>query len=187
MSELSPEEAFARDIPDEHQESVLVMLSESAQSCGEHECVSVIERDRIDAINVRASLILTFEGREYSVFLEDGNWNGTVIRGWENHGKDYEPHQPTRWALAPRPGLISDASATGQSAFLIAKWDALLKNPAVSEIPGKYGYDRFGQPGSLIENYWRGEAEKLGFVIVSQEEADEVRARLSTSTEGGQS
>lgn len=182
---MTPEEAFSRDIPESKQEDVMLMVAEAASGWNDHDCITILDRDRMDAINVRASGILDFEGREYWFIVRDGNWDGTVLEGWEDAGvQTFEPHEPIRWALQPRRDLIGDAIAHGKGPFLLLKWDAILKNHSeVAAIPGKYAYDRHFQPGGFVEKHWKDAAAKHQFEIVTKEEADETRKRLAEATE----
>lgn len=174
---LDADARFAADIPPEHQEDVMVMLSEAAQESCEHDDVTILDRDRRDAINVRAHGIIQFGGEEYTFIIEDGNWSGTVLQSW-NDGREFEHLPHTQWALEPRADIVNNAIAKGKERFLLAKWDAFLTRPEVASIPGKYSYDRMMQPGIVVERHWKAEADRYGFVLVSQEVADETRTRL---------
>lgn len=177
-----PYEAFARDVPETMHEDVMTMLAEAAHDDDAHDCVTILDRDRRDVINVRVGGIIEIEGREFSFQLEDGNWNGTVLLEWES-GKPFEYSQPARWALQPVRRLVDEAVMAGKGPFLIIKWDAMLKNrPELAELPGKYAYDRFFQPGGLIEKHYRDIAAAHHFEIVSEETAAETRARLAKAT-----
>lgn len=169
--------AFDRDVPEARREDVMTMLAEAAQGT-EHECVTILDSDRLDAINVRVHGIIEIEGNEHSFQLEDGNWNGTVLLAWDED-KPFEHHKPIRWALQPRQDLIDDALQTGRGEFLVFKWDAILANrPKVAAIPAKYSYDRHFQPGGAVEKHWQEAAAKHQFVIVTEETATETRAML---------
>lgn len=182
---MTPDEAFCRDIPEMAHETVMLLIAEAASGWNDHDCITILDRDRMDAINVRASGILDWEGREYWFIVRDGNWDGTVLEAWEETGvQKFEYHQPTQYALQPQRYIIDQAIAAGKGPFLIAKWDAILKSrPEVAAIPGKYAYDRHHQPGGFVEKYWKDAAAKHHFEIVTQETADETRKRLETATE----
>lgn len=162
----------------------MTMIAEAAQSERyESEQVSILTRDRIDAINVQAEGSVIVEGTEYYFVVEDGNNNGTVLRGWNDVGEKFELHQPTQWALQPQRHIIDDAIEKGGGQFLIAKWDALLMRDEIASIPGKYAYDRRVQPGIYVEGYWKKAAAKHLFDIVTKEEADATRAALRAQEE----
>lgn len=177
---LTAEEAFDRDISAERRQDVMEMISEAAQSDKYHrEHITISQRDRQDAINVRAEGVVTIDGREFAFIVRDGNNDGTVLEGWEESGAQVlEPTPRTHWALAPRADLVAAAIEAGKGSFLLAKWDAMLSQPEVAEIPRKYSYDSYVQPGFVVNQHWTAEAAKRGLVLTSKEDADETRARL---------
>src|SRR3546814_6087105 len=63
--------AFDRDIPEHLREDVMTMICEAAQGWSEHEAVTILERDRLDAINVRAHGIVTVGDDEFTFIVED--------------------------------------------------------------------------------------------------------------------
>lgn len=173
---------FERDVPEHLREDAMQAMSEATGGYGEPTNVHILEHDRMDAINCRAHGIITIEGEEYTFQMEDGNRNGTVLLAWESD-QPFERHEPTRWALQPTRDLIDKAIMSDSGPFLLLKWDAILKNlPNVAAIPGKYSYDRYVQPGGLVEGHWRKAAAKHHFEIVTEETAQETRARLKGSS-----
>lgn len=175
-------ESFERDIPEHLREDAMMAMAEATGEWSKPPNVHILEHDRMNAINCRAHGIIEIEGVEYTFQMEDGNWNGTVLLAWESD-KPFERHQPTRWALQPKRNLIDKAILANNGPFLILKWDALLKNrPELAAIPGKYSYDRYFQPGSKTESYWRDAAAKHQFELVTEETANETRHRLQVSS-----
>lgn len=176
-----PYEAFERDVPEHLREDAMQMMAEATGGWGEHESVTILERDRIDAINCRASGIIQIEGNEFTFQMEDGNHNGTVLLAWESD-TPFEHHEPTHWALQPMSGLVDRHIAAGRGPFLIEKWDIFLKRPEIAEIVRSYAYDRFVQPGLRSEQHYKAKAAGHHFEIVTQDEADRTRARLAEAT-----
>lgn len=170
--------AFDRDVPEHLREDVFQMMAEATAGSNDHASVTILEHDQIDAINTRASGVVEIEGREYTFQMADGNRNGTELLAWDSD-VPFERHVPTRWALQPKLELVGQALGDGKGAFLLFKWDAMLKRSAIAEIADKYGYDRTFSPGVKTETHWRAEAAKHHFEIVSQDEADLTRARLA--------
>ncbi len=178
---LSADEAFAASVPAHLQDDVFQMLAEAAAGCCEHKSVTIFDRDRMNAINVRAHGIVTVEGVEYRFILRDGNNDGTVLEDWDGDAV-FEHHKPTVYALQPEARLIDQAIMSGKGSFLLMKWDAMLSNHRdLADIPGKYAYDRYFQPGIVSERHYRDAAAKHHFVIVDEETARETRARLALS------
>jgi hypothetical protein len=176
---VDPHEAFERDVPEHLREDAMQMMAEATGGWGSHPSVTILEHDRLDAINCRASGIIEIQGNEFTFQMEDGNWNGTVLLAWESD-RPFEQHVPIRWALQPSRELVGRALEEGRGPFLILKWDAILKNrPDVAAIPDKYSYDRYVQPGGKVESHWKQAAAKHHFEIVTEDEAKRTRKRLA--------
>jgi len=169
--------AFERDVPAHLREDAILAMAEATGEWGTPPNVTILNHDRIDAINCRAEGIIEIEGNEYTFQMEDGNWNGTVLLAWESD-VPFERYQPTLWTLQPMQHVIHDAINAGRGPFLIFKWDAMIKRPEIARIPGCYAYDRRMQPGSKVEQYWKGEAAKFQLELVSEETAQETRKAL---------
>lgn len=146
-----------------------------------YEGVTLHDIECIDVINARAEGSIEYKGKQYGFIVENGNRVGFLIEDWEGD-KEFVHRPVTVWALAPNTNLISDAIRDGQGPFLIAKWDAMLTRPYIGDIPGKYTYDRRVQPGSKTETYWKEKAAKHYFDIVTEDEAQRIRARLEQAT-----
>lgn len=169
--------AFERDIPEPLQEDAMYAMAVAAQGCESPANVTILDRDRLDAINVRASGIIIIAGVEYTFQIQDGNWNGTELLAWESD-MPFEHHEPTRWALQPVRRLIGDALVNGKGVFLLEKWDAMLLRTEIADIPRNYAYDRHFQPGVKVESHWKEEAAKHHFEIVAESEATATRKKL---------
>lgn len=171
--------AFVRDIPDERdQENLLTMMAEVVQGWGTHDAVTVLNSYRSDVINATAEGIVEFKDREYYFVLEDGNNRGTVLLGWEDHGR-YEEPKPTIWTIAPKPDTVSNALLPGGNpAFLLKKWDLFLDRYDIKDLLRGYSYDRHFQPGGKTEDHYRDRAWSLGAIIVTEEHAKEIRELL---------
>lgn len=180
MSERA-QQAFEATVPAHLQEDVMQMIAEAAGGWCNHSSVTILDRDRHDAINVTAHGIVMVEGVEHRFIVDDGNWNGTVLRDWDGD-MVFEHHRPTVYALQPEARLIDQAIMSGKGPFLLMKWDAMLRHADIASIPGKYAYDRMMQPGGLIEDHYRKAAAKHHFVIVDEETAQETRKTLSAAT-----
>lgn len=173
---LGAEAAFCRDIAEADHEDVLQRMFEPLYG-NPQDGVTILNHDRIDAINSVAEGIIEYGGQEYWFCIEDGNNNGSVLAGWNEAGQQaYEVPRPVQHALAPPLGTI--CNHIGRERFLLAKWDALLACADVNEIARKYDYDRYFQPGSLTDRHWRSAAERRGFEIVDRETALARRQRL---------
>lgn len=177
--------AFCRDVPPDMWDDVLTRMSEAAHDDRyADKDISIINRDWINACNVRVSGTIQIGDTEHWFILESGDRAGTVIRAWDNAGdQKFEYHEPTRWALAPKPATIDNAILAGKGPFLIMKWDAIAARPDASDLVRSYAYDRHFQPGGQIEKHYRDKADKLGFQIITEEYAQDIRKRLQCATE----
>lgn len=167
-------DAFCEVIDESDRDDVMLRMAESVGGWADYADVKIINRDRYDAINCHAEGVLTYRDTEYWFHMQDGNWNGTVLLGWENAGEQYQEHVPIQWALAP----TSEAIARQPADRLLMLWDHFLTRPEVRDVPRKYAYDRRFQPGGQIENHYKSKVAKWGLRLVSQEEADEIRNQL---------
>ena len=151
-----------------------------------HDAVTILDVDKLDAINVRAEGILRWNGEEYSFHVEDGNWNGRSSGSGKALVKLSSATNLLFTRYRPNPGLVSKAVESNRGSFLIAKWDAFLTRNDVKEIPNKYMYDKHFAPGGKTETYWKEAAAKYGFVIVSKDEANRTRAMLAEISEAAE-
>jgi len=178
---IDPNAAFDADVPADIREDVFQEMSDAVSSGESQGRVSIIDHDRIDAVNCRASGIVTIDGTEYQFELEDGNRNGTVLISW-NEDRPFERTERTEWALQPLDDAIGSAIESGRGAVLVMKWDGILKfRPEVADIARKYAYDKQFAPGIVTETHWRAAAAKAHLAIVTKEEADLTRERLLTA------
>lgn len=178
---MDPDGRFEHDVPERLREDAMIQMCEEAHSDGTHSNVTILERDRINAINVRVHGIIEIDGEEYTFQMEDGDRNGTELLDW-NGDREFERHEPTRWTLQPIAHLVDDAVTAGNGAFLLAKWDAFMKRPEIASIPDKYSYDNHFAPGLKTQTYWRDKAAEHLFEIVCEETASETRARLAATS-----
>lgn len=70
---MDAQEAFEASVPTHLQEDVMQMIAEAASGWSEHASVTILERDRHDAINVTAHGIVTVEGVEHRFIVDDDN------------------------------------------------------------------------------------------------------------------
>ena len=118
---MSPDQAFGRDIPEPIRDNAMTQMAEaSGEGEGRHGNVYILEQTKHDAINVTVSGIFTLEDREFWFLLDNGNWNGTVLLGWEEAGQQQMTvNEPTQWTLVPSPSVISEALAAERGHILL--------------------------------------------------------------------
>lgn len=151
---------------------------------GEDGHVWIDEIEMINATNHQVSGAFWLGGVEYAFLVEMGDRNGFEFRHLSAGGAIPENKvEHARFALAPRKDLITKAVAEGQGAFLIAKWDEMLKREPYDQLIRKYHYDRMFAPGIKTERYYRDQAAAGHFQIVSEKEAKAMRARLAEAND----
>lgn len=173
-----PYVAFMRDVPEALRDDAMQMMSEATGQCCEHACVAIIDHERLDATNHRASGVIEIEGREYAFEMLDGDDQGTVLVSW-NEDRPFVRSEPVIHTLQPTADLIEQAMRMGRGALLLVKWDAMLSRPEVARIATSYAYDRHFAPGVITDAHWTGAARTLGLVIVDAETAEATRRRLA--------
>lgn len=174
----SPDAAFDADVPEAIRDDVFQEMSDAVSSGEAQGRVSIVDHERVDAFNNRASGVVTIDGREFSFEMEDGNRAGTVLVSW-NEDRAFERTEPVQWMVEPMREKVQDAIANGRAATLLMMWDGFVNfRKDVSEIVRGYSYDSHFAPGVVTERHWRGAAAKLHLAIVTKEEADETRKRL---------
>lgn len=179
---MAPDEAFARDVPADLREDLLTRICEAMHDADHvHDDITIIERDWLNSLNVRAHGIVETGGVEYTFIAESGNNAGFVLDDW-NGGRDFEPASRAVYALQPQAHVIASHIAEGRGPFLIQKWDHFLTRPAIRDIVASYTYDRHFAPGGQTETYWRARASAHLFDIVSAEEAAVTRQHLAEAT-----
>jgi hypothetical protein len=171
--------AFERDVPEALRDEVITMMSEATSGCGDHECVTILEHDRIDAINHQASGTIVIEGKEYAFQMADGCNAGTILLSWNDEEADFERHVPIRWTLQPDAEAVAKSLESGRGALLIAKWDIMMKWDQVAKIVTSYAYDSHFAPGFVTDRHWRDKAARHGLVLVDEETAAATRKRLA--------
>lgn len=176
---IDPDTAFERDVPEDIRDDLYQAMAEATSSGESRGEVSICAHDRIDAINCTASGFVTVGDREYAFEMEDGNSRGTVLLHWGAEERPFERHEPIRYAVQPSREAIALSVEGGRVPLLLAKWDAIAKQPEISEMLRGYGYDRYFAPGHVTETHWRGLASRRGLVIVDEETAVETRRSLS--------
>lgn len=178
-------DAFCAAIEEKDRDDILTQMAEAAHSDRHQtDSVRILNRTRHDVINVTVEGIVTYKDEEYSFHLEDGNWNGTQLRGWEETGTDWEEYVPEPLAIKPHRELIWKALAPGGNPkHLLTLWKIFEEREDVNKILRNYAYDRFFQPGGKIENHYKDQLDRMKISITVKTDADEVRKRLQEAAD----
>lgn len=135
-------------------------------------CISSTHRH--DACNYTHSGTVSIDGIEYGFVIDNGNWNGTVVREWgpADEVGAYDPPNPTVYTFVPTNGTLKEDSPGLWGVYLAWREAVWFKDKERG-----YNYDRHFAPGVKTEGYYRDWAAAKGLKIVSQDEADEIIAR----------
>lgn len=131
--------------------------------------ITISDSHRHDACNYTHSGTVVIDGTEYGFVIDNGNWNGTVVREWglaEDVGI-YQPPKPAIYTFVPANDTLKE-DALGLWLIYLS-WH---KEDWFQDKVRGYNYDRHFAPGGKTENYYRDWASKKGMKIVTQEEAD---------------
>lgn len=172
--------AFCAAIAEEDRDDILTSMAEAAHDDrSENETVQILERTRHDVINVTVSGVVNYKGNEYYFHLEDGNWNRTQLRGWEDTGQEYEEPEYDPLDVQPKGDLISKTMMPGGNPkFLVQKWDLFRSRSDVVEALRSYAYDTYFQPGCVIRDHYKAKFDRWGLEVVRKSTADETRKML---------
>lgn len=146
---------------------------------GEDCHVYVAEIIDINVLNKLISGCFWLKDIEYSFLIECGDINGWL---WRELSKDNPipdiKYRPTKYVLQPNNDVVAKHIEKGTGKLLLQLWDVISSRPQFKKIPESYMYDKHFQPGGKIEKYWRDRAAEGKFIIVTEEEAEELKRRL---------
>jgi hypothetical protein len=126
-------------------------------------------RHKHDACNYTLNGCVKDGEEEFRFTIDDGNWNGTVVREWgteENVGL-YEPPPPPMYDMVPIDDSLEQTRPQMWKVYLMWKKEEWFK-----EILSSYAYDAHFAPGLKTEQYWRGKAKAKGLKIVMKERGE---------------
>jgi hypothetical protein len=112
-----------------------------------------------DAINYTLSGTVEVEGTIYGFIIDDGNWNGTVVRAWgdpEDVGV-YTPPVKEHLTFVPSDPYVSD--------FGLKKYLNVRRQDWFKKLEGEMNYDLHFSPTRKIEKHYSDLAKKKGLRI----------------------
>lgn len=124
-----------------------------------------------NACNYTHSGTVTIDGVEYGFIIDNGDWNGTVVREWglADDVGSYEPPRPTIYTFVPTDDALKDDKPGLWLVYL--HW---REQPWFQEKERGYNYDRHFAPGGKTETYYHEWAASKGMKIASSEAAQEI-------------
>jgi hypothetical protein len=121
--------------------------------------VVFLDKYRHDAINYTLSGTVEVDGKVYGFIIDDGNWDGTVVRAWGDP-EDVSIYQPS-----PREPLTFVPKNHHLEGLALQKYLLLRKSDWFKKIVGEMNYDMHFAPGTKTTSYYREWAEKKGLTI----------------------
>ncbi len=178
-------ESFCKAIAEEDRDDILTQMAEAAHSDRHQtDAVRILNRTRHNVINVTVEGIVTYKDVEYTFHLDDGDWNGTQLRGWDGLGTDWEEYVPEPLAIEPHKELVWKAlSPGGNPKHLLTIWKIFEEREDVNKILRNYAYDRFFQPGGKIEGHYKEQFDRMRIRISTKADAEVTRRRLQEAAD----
>jgi hypothetical protein len=148
-------------------ESLLSRICEAHYAGNEKEEGIVFDcRHQHNACNYTLNGSVKDGNQEFRFTIDDGNWNGTVVREWgtdENVGL-YQPPPPPVYDMVPIDESLEQSRPHMWKVYLAWK-----KEKWFQEMLRSYAYDSHFAPGLKTEQYWRGKAKEKGLKIVRKD------------------
>lgn len=115
-----------------------------------------------NACNHTATGEIEVKGKTYGFIIDNGDWNGTVVREWgspEEIGV-YEPPKPTIYTFVPENDNLKNEKPALWKLYLSWK-----KADWFKKMENDYNYDKHFQPGCKTEDYYRSWAHSKGMRV----------------------
>jgi len=134
-----------------------------AQAGDKSDGIRISTAHRHDAINYTLEGEAEYEGKTYAFLIDNGNWNGTVVREWGNpeNAPSYEPPPPPRYEAIPQNEGLKQTHPGLWAVYLQWRQQDWFK-----DLVRGYNYDNHFAPGNKTERYYREMAAKRGLKIV---------------------
>jgi len=128
--------------------------------------VKFFDIQKHNACNHTLSGVIDIGGVEHGFIIDNGDWNGTVVRSWGDPEEVGVAAQPE--PVPPEDQLTFIPSDTNIPYFrphLFVVYLHWRKEPWFQDKVRGYPYDRYFQPGGYVENHYREWAGKKGMRI----------------------
>lgn len=160
---------FSTSIPEEEQGEVLKLLSAAAEGVIPRETL-VFETSRSSPLDSLITGSLLWKGREHDFTISVSSGKLAALLSWDT---------ATRYELVPINAIVMDAINKGKADFLLDKWEDLSGKSNVSALLRRFDRQHFLDPKSDLTQSLRDRVASLGFEIVSRDELEKLRKRLS--------
>lgn len=133
---------------DQPPDDILDLICEAMYKCdsghySSDPVVYIYTLEKHDVLNRTCHGMVALDDGEYEFLIEDGNWNGTVVRKWGQTPIQYEPQPPVRYTFAPKMAL---------SLEILAAYVAIRKTEEFQQMESGYNYDRYFN--GKLKRYW---------------------------------
>lgn len=156
----TPNPAFPlTEPPDSVLERICDAFYELCGYTGSSDGVTLLDVHQHNAVNHTLSGTVDVDGTIYGFIVENGDWNGTVVRRWGDP-EDVSVYQPE-----PPGEPLTFVPDWNASPSTIAAWHTLRRTAAFTEKVGAYAYDRHFAPGGATEKHYRAWAAERGLVV----------------------
>ena len=123
--------------------------------------ITIASVHRFDNINCEVHGFVEIEDKEYEFVIEDGNWNGTVVKEWSLDKKiQYTPPVSERPVFVPKDPRLKENSPALYNVYL--KWK---KEEWFKEKERQYAYDMYFSPCAKTHMWWREWLDKKGLTV----------------------
>lgn len=117
-----------------------------------------------DVCNYTLSGQIEFAGETYYFIIDNGNYDGTVVRefGGIDDVSIYKPPKPIQFMFVPEDDDLKEKRPSMYKVY--QNW---TKEKWFIEQLAKYHYDRYFQPGNAIETHYKKWVASKGMKIVT--------------------
>lgn len=139
-----------------------------AQWNGSGPGIVLLDVYKFNACNHVLSGTIEVNDETYGFIIENGDWNGTVVKAWgdpEDVGTYQHPEPPEPLTFIPNDRTLCISRPAIFEIYL--GW---RKENWFTEKQSAYNYDRHFQPGGCTEKYYREWAKKKGMIIGSMDQ-----------------
>lgn len=156
------------DLLTEPNEDALTRICEAHWNRRGGDGVTFFDIHQHDACNHTLRGHIEIDGHTYGFLIDNGNWDGTVVREWVTDTEDlggYEPPRPTLYTYVPQKARAD------MFAGMLGVYKYWTEQAWFKEKVQAYNYDRHFAPGGKTEKYYADWAATKGMRIAPEEEA----------------
>lgn len=127
--------------------------------------VTIENIHRHNAVNMTITGYVNHAGIDFFFEVEDGDWNGTVVTAFSTQElAPFESPTPVTYTMVPTNGQLKQANPAMYGVYL-----AWMRETWFSDLVRQYNYDRYVQPGVVVEQTYKQAAQARGLKWVSSD------------------